>query len=77
VKERPNEETIRRRLRELTEQSRRIRAELAEMIGGEERTPSHRFLHRESWNRPVRNADERRPANSRKSAKSGKTPKSR
>jgi hypothetical protein len=78
VKDRPNEDTIRRRLRELTEQSRRIRAELAEMIGGEEQSPSHRFLHRESWNRPVtaRNSDDRRHAKPRKSGKPGKKTRS-
>jgi hypothetical protein len=75
VKDRPNEDTIRRRLRELTEQSRRIRAELTDMIGGEERSPSRRFLHRQSWNKPgpFRNADDRRPRKQRKSAKKPKS----
>jgi hypothetical protein len=71
VKDRPNEDTIRRRLRELTEQSRRIRADLNDMIGGAERSPSGRFLHRELWNKPapVRHADDRRRASPRKSRK--------
>ena len=48
VKERPNEEQIRTRLRELTEQSRRLREELSDMMGRE--TPmSRRFLHQPSW----------------------------
>jgi hypothetical protein len=72
VKDRPNEDTIRRRLRELAEQSRRIRADLNDMIGGEERSPSGRFLHRQLWNRsaPVR-SDDRRRATPRKPKKSG------
>jgi hypothetical protein len=49
VKERPNEEQIRTRLRELTEQSRRVREELAEMLRGRETPPSRRFLHQQSW----------------------------
>jgi hypothetical protein len=73
VKDRPNEDTIRRRLRELTEQSRRIRAELADMIGGEEQS-GRRFLHRESWSRPapVPHANDRSRANPRKPVKKSK-----
>jgi len=75
VKDRPNEDTIRRRLRELAEQSRRIRAELADMIGGEERSPTRRFLHQQPWNRPapVRDADGRPRAKPRKSSKKAKS----
>jgi len=45
------------------------------MIGGEERSPSRRFLHRESWNRPapVRTADDRPRAKSRKSEKKARS----
>jgi hypothetical protein len=70
VKERPNEDTIRRRLRELTEQSRRIRAELTEMIGSEVRSSSRRFLHRQAWNKgAAHSANDRRRTGSRKSGK--------
>jgi hypothetical protein len=71
LKDRPNEDTIRRRLRELTEQSRRIRAELAEMIGSEEQSANRRFLHRESWP----NAARPREANDRSTSKPRKTDK--
>jgi len=49
VKDRPNEEQIRTRLRELTKESRRVREELAEMLRGRETPPSRRFLHQQSW----------------------------
>ena len=47
LNERRSEDTIRTRLREIIEQSRRVRAELSEMIGDEGQ--SSRFLHRASW----------------------------
>jgi len=49
VKHLHNEEQIRTRLRELTEQSRRVREELSEMLRARETPPSRRFLHQQSW----------------------------
>jgi hypothetical protein len=57
VKDRPNEEQIRTRLRELTEQSRRVREELAQMIRGRETPPTRRFLHQQSWPKVARADD--------------------
>jgi hypothetical protein len=48
VKDRSNEDQIRTRLRELTEQSRRVREELAQMIIGRDTSPSRRLLHQQS-----------------------------
>jgi hypothetical protein len=49
VKDRQNEEQIRTRLRQLTEESRRAREELSELLRGRETPPSRRFLHQTSW----------------------------
>jgi len=66
LKERRSEDTIRSRLREIIEQSRRVRAELSEMIG--EEGQSSRFLHRASWpTQPaLPNAEDRPPKKKRK-----------
>jgi hypothetical protein len=48
VKDRPNEEEIRTRLRELTDESRRLRAELSEMLTAHE-SAVRRFLDRHTW----------------------------
>jgi len=66
LKERRSEDSIHSRLREIIEQSRRVRAELSEMIGQEGK--SSRFLHRASW--PTQpafpNAEDRPPKKKRK-----------
>jgi hypothetical protein len=48
VKDRTNEEEIRTRLRELTDESRRLRQELSEMLTAHE-TAARRFLDRKTW----------------------------
>jgi hypothetical protein len=59
VKKVPSEEQIRTRLRELTEQTRKVREELMQMIDRAEPSPTRRFLHQSSFSRAVIAADRR------------------